>query len=117
MRSFAIPTPLYGGDMHNNVVQAARQVFAGLGWTTLRFNFRGTGASGGRPAQGTKDAEDLIAVSEYLKALSPGRIDFTAYSYGAWATMEAIRMGLSPGSIILISPPLDFYFFRGAQTP
>ena len=111
------PHPLYGGNMYNNVVQTARQAFAGLGWSTLRFNFRGTGASGGHPAQGLKDAEDLISISEYLNAHSPGRIDFAAYSYGAWATMEAIRMGLSPDSIILISPPLDFISFEGLKLP
>jgi alpha/beta superfamily hydrolase len=111
------PHPLYGGNMYNNVVQTARQAFAGLGWSTLRFNFRGTGASGGHSAQGLKDAEDLSSISEYLNAHFPGRIDFAAYSYGAWATMEAIRMGLSPGSIVLISPPLDFISFEGLKLP
>src|SRR5208337_4606888 len=111
------PHPLYGGNMHNNVVHTARQTFADLGWATLRFNFRGAGASGGHPAQGQKDASDLIAVSEFLRARSPGRIDLAAYSYGAWATMEAIRMGLSPDSIILISPPLDFISFEGLRLP
>ncbi len=111
------PHPLYGGNMYNNVVQTARQAFAGLGWSTLRFNFRGTGASGGHSAQGLKDAEDLSSISEYLDAHFPGRIDFAAYSYGAWATMEAIRMGLSPDSIVLISPPLDFISFEGLKLP
>jgi len=111
------PHPLYGGNMHNNVAQAARQTLASLGWATLRFNFRGAGASGGHPAQGQKDASDLIAVSEFLRARSPGRIDFAAYSYGAWATMEAIRMGLSPDSLMLISPPLDFISFEGLRLP
>ncbi len=74
------PHPLYGGDMHNNVVQAARQTFAGLGWGTLRFNFWAAGASGAHPAQGQKDASDLIAVSEFLSARSPGPVDFAAYS-------------------------------------
>ena len=114
---FCNPHPLYGGDMYNNVVNAARQAFAGLGWTTLRFNFRGTGASGGNPAQGLKDSEDLLTISEYLNAHSPGRIDCAAYSYGAWAMVEAIRMGLSPDSIILISPPLDFISFEGLKLP
>jgi alpha/beta superfamily hydrolase len=109
------PHPLYGGDMHNNVVQAARQTFASLGWGTLRFNFRSVGTNGWHPAQGQKDASDVIAVSEFLRARSPGPIDFAAYSYGAWATMEAIRMGLGPDSLILISPPLDFISFEGLR--
>jgi hypothetical protein len=103
--------------MRNNVVEAARHAFAGLGWATLRFNFRGAGASGGAPAQGRKDAEDLIAVCEYLKADRPGPIDVAAYSYGAWVAMEAIRMGLSPDSLILVSPPLDFISFEGLNLP
>ena len=111
------PHPLYGGNMRNNVVQAARQAFAGLGWATLRFNFRGAGASGGSPAQGEKDAEDLIAVCEYLKARSPGPVDFAAYSYGAWVAMEAIRKGLCPDSLILVSPPLGFISFDGLKLP
>ena len=110
------PPSALGGNMHNNVVQAARQAFAGLGWGTLRFNFRGTGASGGNPAQEQKDALDLIAVSEFLTARSPGHIDLAAYSYGVWITMEAIRMGLWPDSLVLISPPLDFISFEGPQT-
>ena len=111
------PHPLYGGDMYNNAVQAARQAFAGLGWSTLRFNFRGTGSSGGHPSQGLKDAEDLAGISEYLNAHSPGPIDFAAYSYGAWATMEAIRMGLTPDSVDSDIASARFYFFRGTQTP
>lgn len=68
------PHPLYGGDMHNNVVQAARRTFAGLGWGTLRFNFRGAGARGGHPAEAHEDASDLIAVAEFLRARSPGEL-------------------------------------------
>lgn len=111
------PHPLFGGNMHNNVVQAVRQTFASLGWGTLRFNFRGAGSSGGRAAQGQEDAGDLIAVSEFISARSPGHIDFASYSYGAWVTMEAIRMGLNADSFILISPPLDFISFEGLDLP
>ena len=111
------PHPSYGGDMENHVVQAVRQTFANLGWGTLRFNFRGTGASGGNQAEGQKDALDLIEISQFLKARSNGPIDLAAYSYGAWAAMEAIRMGLLTDSLILISPPLDFISLEGLKLP
>ena len=111
------PHPSYGGDMENHVVRAVRQTFAGLGWGTLRFNFRGTGSSGGNQAEGQKDALDLIEISQFLKARSRGRIDFAAYSYGAWAAMEAIRMGLLTDLLILISPPLDFISSGGLKLP
>jgi hypothetical protein len=111
------PHPFFGGNMENNVVRAAQNTFAGLGWATLRFNFRGTGASGGHPAEGQKDARDLFAVLEFLRTRRPGPVDFAAYSYGAWATMEAIRMGLCPDSLTLISPPLNFMSFDGLVLP
>jgi uncharacterized protein len=34
------PHPLYGGDMHNNVVKAIARVYRQHGYTSLRFNFR-----------------------------------------------------------------------------
>ena len=43
------PHPLYGGSMYNNAVDAALAAMWELGWATLRFNFRGVGASEGSP--------------------------------------------------------------------
>ncbi|SPF50883.1 Alpha/beta hydrolase family protein [Syntrophobacter sp. SbD1] len=111
------PHPLFGGNMDNNVIQAARKAFASLGWGTLRYNFRGAGESGGNPAEGQKDAVDLIAISELLRNKSTAGIDIAGYSYGAWAAMEAIRMGLRPDSLILLAPPLDFISFEGLELP
>ena len=39
------PHPLYGGNMHNNVVMTITRAYQKLGYTTLRFNFRGVGSS------------------------------------------------------------------------
>ncbi|MEE9284179.1 MAG: alpha/beta hydrolase, partial [Dehalococcoidia bacterium] len=41
------PHPQYGGDMSNNIVMAMAQGLNGRGIATLRFNFRGVGASTG----------------------------------------------------------------------
>ena len=102
--------------MQNNVVRAVREIFAGLGWGTLRFNFRGTGSSGGQAAQGQEDARDVIAISEFIRARSPGHIDFASYSYGAWVTMEAIRMGLQSGFAHTDISATGFHSLRGTQT-
>lgn len=111
------PHPLYGGSMDNNVVSAARTAFARSGWATLRFNFRGVGASGGTPGEGDRDAEDVLALTDYLRARYPGPVDLAAYSYGAWAAMKAIRLGLAPDTLLLFSPPLDFISFAGLELP
>lgn len=121
------PHPLYGGNMENNVVHAARHAFAACGWGTLRFNFRGVGGSGGRPGQSEIDARDLIAVSrfvhsehfrsEYLGSNDSARLDLAAYSYGTWVALEAIRLGLQPDALLLFSPPLDFMSFAELSLP
>ncbi len=41
------PHPMYGGSMFNNVVDAILSAMWQLGYATLRFNFRGVGASEG----------------------------------------------------------------------
>ena len=105
------PHPLYGGDMHNNVVQAARQTFADLGWATLRFNFRGAGTSGGHPAQGKEDASDLIAVSEFLRARSPGRIDLRILLLRSMGDDGSNPDGPFPGFAHPYLATAGFYFF------
>ena len=52
-----------------------------------------------------------------MTSRSPGRTDFAGYSYGAWTLMKAVRAGLCPDSLILISPPLDFLSFEGLILP
>lgn len=111
------PHPLYGGNMNNNVVIAARSAFAESGRGTLRYNFRGVGGSGGVPGDGDKDSEDLLEVSEYVRRNYPGQLDLAAYSYGAWVALKAVRLGLAPDLLVLISPPLEFISFGGLDLP
>ena len=58
----AHPHPLFGGTMDNKVVQTLARAFVQCGWTALRFNFRGVGASQGSYDEGRGEAEDFLAV-------------------------------------------------------
>ncbi|MBI2911700.1 MAG: hypothetical protein HYY05_06120 [Chloroflexi bacterium] len=60
------PHPLRGGDMHNNVVAALALGFAQSGLATLRFNFRGVGASQGSYDDGRGEREDARAALRFL---------------------------------------------------
>src|SRR3989304_4763055 len=55
------PHPLQGGAMHNKVVHMLARSFGELGLRTVRFNFRGVGASDGEFAHGARGTEDLLA--------------------------------------------------------
>src|SRR4029453_961058 len=61
------PHPLYGGDMDNPVVGRAAEGAQGPGGATLRFNFRGVGASGGTHGGGTAEMNDVRAALTRLR--------------------------------------------------
>jgi uncharacterized protein len=107
------PHPLYGGDMDNPVVLAVRNAYRGKGFSTLRFNFRGVGASNGRHDKGIGEREDVIAAHAYLIGLGMTQIDLAGYSFGAW-----VNAGVSEGfqRMMMVSPPLAFIDF-GPPTP
>jgi uncharacterized protein len=60
------PHPLYGGSMHNNVVEAILEALWKLGFATLRFNFRGVGASDGEYSGGSGETDDTKAAMQFL---------------------------------------------------
>ncbi len=107
------PHPLYGGDMHNNVVLAARDALADLGLTTLRFDFRGAGGSEGAHDGGRGEQLDVAAAWAALARRAEPRpgVHLVAYSFGAWVAARALArsdLELSPETVTLISPPCSF---------
>ena len=111
------PHPLYGGSMDNNVVSALQKTLHDWGWGTLRFNFRGVGGSTGHHQGAQADAEDLLAVCQYLQQQGKKNLHLAGYSYGAWIGLKAMKLGLQPSTAILVSPPLDFLDFKGLAPP
>src|SRR6056297_3045783 len=83
------PHPQYGGDMQNPVVQSITRVYQKKGYTTLRFNFRGTGKSQGRYAGGKGEVRDLAAAFAFLEKQGYAAIDLAGYSFGAWVNVHA----------------------------
>ena len=105
------PHPLYGGDMHNNVVAAIARVYRQKGYTTLRFNFRGVGNSQGSYGNGVGEQEDVRAAISYLADLSTHQIDLAGYSFGAWVNALAATNNLNIKNMVMVSPPLAFIDF------
>ena len=57
------PHPLFGGTMDNKVVTTVARALQETGIPTLRFNFRGVGASAGAFDQGVGETADADAVA------------------------------------------------------
>src|SRR5580692_11796528 len=62
------PHPLYGGSMHNNVVDAILAAMWQAGYATLRFNFRGVGASEGEHDGGPGEVDDAVGAMVAVSA-------------------------------------------------
>ena len=106
------PHPLYGGDMHNNVVAAVSRMYQKIGATTLRFNFRGVGGSQGNYGDGIGEQEDVGAAAAYLSERGIRQIDLAGYSFGAWVNALAVNDGLKVDNMIMVSPPVAFIDFK-----
>ena len=85
----AHPHPLFGGTMDNKVVQTLARAFVQSGWTALRFNFRGVGASQGTYDEGRGEAQDLLAVVRELAGEGP--LALAGFSFGAYVTAQALQ--------------------------
>lgn len=109
------PHPLYGGDMFNHVVGLISQALEEMGWTTLRFNFRGAGRSQGDFDQGLGEKDDVTAAVDYLKGLIKCPIVLAGYSFGAWVNARVALHHPDVLYSLLVSPPLsmmDFAFLK-----
>ncbi len=103
------PHPLYGGSMHNNVVDAALDALWSRGFATLRFNFRGVGASQGEFDNGRGETDDALAAIRFLTArngVRPEAAVLAGYSFGAMVAVRAAEEQSSVAAIAAIALPI-----------
>ncbi len=105
------PHPLYGGDMHNGVVQSVVDVYRESGYSTLRFNFRGVGASEGAYDHGHGEQKDVESALKVLNDQGKSKIDLAGYSFGAWVNALGSWRFEQVERTIMVSPPVNFLEF------
>jgi len=104
------PHPQYGGDMDDSVVCAVARVLEEAGHATLRFNFRGVGASGGCYTGGVGEAEDARAAVAYVSERCGVRsVTLAGYSFGAMVALAAGVRLPAVDRLIAVAPPLAFF--------
>lgn len=100
------PHPQHGGTLDNKVVQTLARSLVQLGYTSVRFNFRGVGASQGHWDAGNGEVDDALAVVAAHRAeglpLALGGFSFGAYV----ASQAAARLGDGSGAerLVLVGP-------------
>lgn len=99
----AHPHPLFGGTMHNKVVQTLARACVQAGWRAVRFNFRGVGASAGVYDEGRAETDDLLAVIEQV---APGEaLVLGGFSFGSFVTSQALQRlagRREPAAVLLV---------------
>ncbi len=107
------PHPQYGGTMNNPVTYALHYAFRELGFTVMRFNFRGVGRSQGEYDQGVGELSDAASALDYLQAMhEASRACWVAgFSFGAWIGMQLLMRRPEINGFISVAPPANMYDF------
>jgi alpha/beta superfamily hydrolase len=102
----APPHPLYGGSIESPVLNEIAYACTRAGIASLRFNWRGVGASTGVASGDASDADaDYRAALAQMGETVDGPIVACGYSFGAAA---AVRVALAERRIdrlVLVAPP------------
>lgn len=107
------PHPQFGGTMNNKVVYNLHYAFHALGFSVLRFNFRGVGRSQGEYDQGTGELSDAAAALDYLQAMNQNARHcwVAGFSFGAWIGMQLLMRRPDITGFISVAPPANMYDF------
>ena len=103
------PHPLFGGTMDNKVVQTLSRALLQMGWKTVRFNYRGVGASAGSWDVGVGEVDDAMAViARYREASQP--LVLAGFSFGGFVAAEAASRLSGPEKarrLVLVGPSTE----------
>jgi alpha/beta superfamily hydrolase len=102
------PHPLFGGTMDNKVVQTLARALLQRGYTAVRFNFRGIGASEGSWDEGRGEIDDALAVVRAHRAEGQPLV-LAGFSFGGYVAANAAeRLAREPQAaaqrLLLVSP-------------
>ena len=102
----APPHPLYGGSMDSPVVTEIAHACQHAGISSLRFNWRGVGASAGETTGDPAVAEaDYAASLDWVEESVAGAIVACGYSFGAATAVRAAAKRERVKRLLLVAPP------------
>jgi len=79
------PNPVQGGTMTNKVVSMLQRTARDAGYITLRFNYRGVGASAGSHDMGSGEVDDAQAAANWLLEKHPQLpLTLMGFSFGGF---------------------------------
>ena len=107
------PHPQFGGTMNHKVVYNMHYAFYNMGFTVLRFNFRGVGRSQGEYDQGVGELSDAASALDYLQSMNNNSKHcwVAGFSFGAWIGMQLLMRRPEIRGFISVGAPASMYDF------
>ena len=107
------PHPPSGGTLDNKVVQTIARACLGLGWASVRFNFRGIGASEGTWDEGRGEVDDALAVIAAWRSrpeFASLPLVLAGFSFGGYVAVTAanrLEAPARPRRLVLVGPSTE----------
>ena len=106
--------PGHGGNMNNPLSLKLHKLFSDLGFSTLRFNFRGVGKSDGEHDGSEGELADSAIALDWLQNQNQDSQEYwiCGISFGAWVGMQLLMRRPEILKFVLVSPPVGKYDFN-----
>ena len=100
--------PGHGGNMNNPLSLQLHKFFSDLGFSSLRFNFRGVGKSDGEHDGSEGELADSAIALDWLQNQNQESNQYwvCGISFGAWVGMQLLMRRPEIPKFVLISPPV-----------
>ena len=109
------PHPKFGGNMNNKVIYNCLKTISNLGFSVLRFNYRGVGNSEGKYSgdEGIGEMTDAACALDWLlfNNTSSTKVWVVGFSFGAFISLNLLMRRPEIQAFIALSPPADKYDF------
>ena len=111
------PHPLYGGTMQNKVVHTLARACQDQRVATVRFNFRGVGASAGAHDDGEGESADAAVVADHaLDATGAKRLWSLGFSFGGFVAYR-LATARDAAALVTVAPPVQRFDFTRLPVP
>ncbi|MBK6336179.1 MAG: alpha/beta hydrolase [Betaproteobacteria bacterium] len=122
----AHPNPVQGGTLDNKVAQTLARSFHALGYASVRFNFRGVGASEGAFDEGIGETDDAHAALDHARARFGQALPIVlaGFSFGCFvqcrlaqrlAVQRLVLVGPAVGRFAVGAVPADTIVIHGEE--
>jgi len=111
------PHPVHGGTLENKVTHMLARSFIALGFSALRFNFRGVGESEGSFDEGNGELADVLAAVAWMRESEPQLpLWLSGFSFGAAMAVRA-AVECEPAGLVSVAPAVSRFAGNLASQP